>query len=109
MAVYYEHSGAPAGFCSSAVEILDGPDTAADVILLGPDEAHFGWEWNKLGGRSMRWRTIYRRLRMAGVVFSYKGLSFSNSVFVSGTVAWFFDERVYYALFSNTMGCSDKE
>jgi hypothetical protein len=46
---------------------------------------------------------------MAGVVFSYKGLSFSNSVFVSGTVAWFFDERVYYALFSNTMGCSDME
>jgi hypothetical protein len=38
--VDYEHSGTPAQFVGLAVEILDVPDTAAEVIILGPDDTH---------------------------------------------------------------------
>jgi hypothetical protein len=42
--VDYKHSGAPAQFVGLAVEIFDVPDTATEVIVLGPDDAHFGNE-----------------------------------------------------------------
>jgi hypothetical protein len=40
MAVDHNHSDPPAGFGWFAVEILDIPDTAADVILLRNYDTH---------------------------------------------------------------------
>ena len=43
----YKHSGAPAQFVTFAIDVLDIPDTAAEVIILSPDDAHPGKEFRE--------------------------------------------------------------